>query len=130
MERKRSVEDIKTIFKHAGICSASVFVYGILIWNPYVLFGTFSGSLLAILNFYSICEDVKTQVFQRDDSRRRAFLRYVKRYVFCGIYLAFLGHFWRVPMMLSAAVGLLNIKLNIYLLPVFKKLKNYSRKEE
>lgn len=32
--------------------------------------------------------------------------------------------------MLSAAVGLLNIKLNIYLLPVFKKLKNYSRKEE
>ncbi|RXZ68724.1 ATPase [Fusobacterium necrophorum] len=124
------MEDIKTIFKHAGIFSALVLVYGILIWNPYVVFGTFSGSLVAILNFYSLCEDVKTQVFQKDDSRRRTFLRYVKRYVFCGIYLAFLAHFWGLAMMLSAAVGLLNIKLNIYLLPVFKKLKNYSRKEE
>lgn len=124
------MEDIKTIFKHAGIFSALVLVYGILIWNPYVVFGTFSGSLVAILNFYSLCEDVKTQVFQKDDSRKKAFLCYVKRYVFCGIYLAFLAHFWGLAMMLSAAVGLLNIKLNIYLLPVFKKLKNYSRKEE
>lgn len=124
------MEDIKTIFKHATISSVFVLIYGIFTWNSYVLLGMFSGSLVAILNFYSLCEDVKTQVFQKDDSRRRAFLRYVKRYVFCGIYLAFLGHFWGLPMILSAVVGLLNIKLNIYLLPVFKKLKNYSRKEE
>jgi|SRR3712207_3194904 len=124
------MEDIKTIFKHAGISSVLVLIYGVFIWNRYVLLGTFSASLVSILNFYNLCEDVKTQVFQKDDSRRRAFLRYLKRYVLCGIYLAILGHFWGLPMILSAAVGLLNIKLNIYLLPIFKKLKNYSRKEE
>ena len=105
------MEDIKTIFKH-------------------VLIGTFSACLVSILSFYSLCEDVKTQVFLKDDSRRRAFLRYLKRYVLSGVYLAVLGYFWGLPMILSAAVGLLNIKLNIYLLPIFKKLKNYSRKEE
>lgn len=124
------MEDIKTIFKHAGISAILVFLYGLLIWNFYVLIGTFSACLVSILSFYSLCEDVKTQVFLKDDSRRRAFLRYLKRYVFSGMYLAILGYFWGLPMILSAAVGLLNIKLNIYLLPIFKKLKNYSRKEE
>ena len=124
------MEDIKTIFKHAGISVILVFLYGLLIWNFYVLIGTFSACLVSILSFYSLCEDVKTQVFLKDDSRRRAFLRYLKRYVLSGVYLAVLGYFWGLPMILSAAVGLLNIKLNIYLLPIFKKLKNYSRKEE
>lgn len=124
------MEDIKTIFKHAGISAILVFLYGLLIWNFYVLIGTFSACLISILSFYSLCEDVKTQVFLKDDSRRRAFLRYLKRYVLSGVYLAVLGYFWGLPMILSAAVGLLNIKLNIYLLPIFKKLKNYSRKEE
>ncbi|AVQ16131.1 hypothetical protein FSBG_01397 [Fusobacterium gonidiaformans 3-1-5R] len=124
------MEDIKTIFKHAGISAILVFLYGLLIWNFYVLIGTFSACLVSILSFYSLCEDVKTQVFLKDDSRRRAFLRYLKRYVLSGVYLAVLGYFWGLPMILSAAVGLLNIKLNIYLLPIFKKLKNYSRKEE
>ena len=124
------MEDIKTIFKHAGISAILVFLYGLLIWNFYVLIGTFSTCLVSILSFYSLCEDVKTQVFLKDDSRRRAFLRYLKRYVLSGVYLAVLGYFWGLPMILSAAVGLLNIKLNIYLLPIFKKLKNYSRKEE
>ena len=123
------MEDIKTIFKHAGISAILVFLYGLLIWNFYVLIGTFSACLVSILSFYSLCEDVKTQVFLKDDSRRRAFLRYLKRYVLSGVYLAVLGYFWGLPMILSAAVGLLNIKLNIYLLPIFKKLKNYSRKE-
>ena len=124
------MEDIKTIFKHAGISAILVFLYGLLIWNFYVLIGTFSACLVSILSFYSLREDVKTQVFLKDDSRRRAFLRYLKRYVLSGVYLAVLGYFWGLPMILSAAVGLLNIKLNIYLLPIFKKLKNYSRKEE
>ena len=124
------MEDIKTNFKHAGISAILVFLYGLLIWNFYVLIGTFSACLVSILSFYSLCEDVKTQVFLKDDSRRRAFLRYLKRYVLSGVYLAVLGYFWGLPMILSAAVGLLNIKLNIYLLPIFKKLKNYSRKEE
>lgn len=124
------MEDIKTIFKHAGISAILVFLYGLLIWNFYVLIGTFSACLVSILSFYSLGEDVKTQVFLKDDSRRRAFLRYLKRYVLSGVYLAVLGYFWGLPMILSAAVGLLNIKLNIYLLPIFKKLKNYSRKEE
>ena len=124
------MEDIKTIFKHAGISAILVFLYGLLIWNFYGLIGTFSACLVSILSFYSLCEDVKTQVFLKDDSRRRAFLRYLKRYVLSGVYLAVLGYFWGLPMILSAAVGLLNIKLNIYLLPIFKKLKNYSRKEE
>lgn len=124
------MEDIKTIFKHAGISAILVFLYGLLIWNFYVLIGTFSACLVSILSFYSLCEDVKTQVFLKDDSRRRAFLRYLKRYVLSGVYLAVLGYFWGLPMILSAAIGLLNIKLNIYLLPIFKKLKNYSRKEE
>lgn len=124
------MEDIKTIFKHAWIFSLAVLVYGLCIWNIYVLVGTFSGSLVSILGFYSLCQDVKTQVYERDDSRRRAFLRYLKRYIFCGIYLGILGKYFGLEMILSAGFGLLNIKLNVLALPIFKKLKSYSRKEE
>lgn len=124
------MEDIKTIFKHAGICSFLILIYGLCIWNFYVLVGTFSGSVVSILGFYSLCQDVKTQVFQKDDSRKRAFLRYLKRYIFCAVYLGILGKYFGLEMILSAAIGLLNIKLNILLLPIFKKLKSYSRKEE
>lgn len=91
------MEDIKTIFKHAGISAILVFLYGLLIWNFYVLIGTFSACLVSILSFYSLCEDVKTQVFLKDDSRRRAFLRYLKRYVLSGVYLAVLGYFGVYP---------------------------------
>lgn len=124
------MEDIKIIFKHAGIFSALVLIYGLCIWNIYVLLGTFSGSLVSIVGFYSLCQDVKTQVYQKDDSRRRAFLRYLKRYIFCGIYLGILGKYFGLEMILSAAIGLLNIKLNILALPLFKKIKSYNRKEE
>lgn len=124
------MEDIKIIFKHAWFCSFAVLVYGLCIWNVYVLVGTFSGSLISILGFYSLCQDVKTQVYERDDSRRRAFLRYLKRYIFYGIYLGILGNYFGLEMILSAGVGLLNIKLNVLALPIFKKLKSYSRKEE
>lgn len=124
------MEDIKLIFRNASILACAILIYGLILQNKYILLGSFGGAVLSIGGFYSLCQDVKTQVYQQDASRARAFARYLKRYVAYGLFLGILGKVYGLEMILSGAIGLLNIKLNIYLLPLIKKIRRYNRKEE
>ena len=81
------MEQIKSIFKRAGIAAAIILIYGIVIKNEYVYIGMFSGSVMSIIMFYMICMDIKFIAASESVSRKRGFIGYAKRYLVLWRYL-------------------------------------------
>lgn len=117
------MEQIKLLFKRAFITAILILVYGIVVQGKEIYIGMFLGALVSILALYMIYQDVNTIVVTRDSSKKRAMLGYLKRYTLYGIFLAVMGRFGGLPMILGSAIGLLNVKGNIYLLVFSDKLK-------
>ncbi len=119
------MDQIKQVMKRAGITSLIILVYGLIIREKAVYIGMFLGSLVSILCFYMIyLEAITTSV--RGASIGGSVIGYLKRYVIYGGILWGAVYFYGLPMLISTAVGLLNIKFNIVLLAlnkIFIKLK-------
>lgn len=110
------MEQIKSIFKKAGIAAIIILIYGIIIKSEYVYIGMFSGSVMSIVMFYMICMDIKSITASESVSHKRGFIGYAKRYLVYGIYLGAMAKFFGLSMLLSSAIGLLNVKVIILLM--------------
>lgn len=119
------MEDIKRLFRNLVITAIIYFIYGILINNKYVLLGTVSGVIITIFNLYLLSIDIKTITYIKDKNyaKRIAFTGYIKRYVIYIIYLGSLIYFLGFKYFICGVIGLLSIKINIFLLVFFKKIK-------
>lgn len=116
------MEQIKSIFKRAGVIAVIILIYGIIIKNEYVYIGMFSGSVMSIIMFYMICMDIKSIAASESVSRKRGFIGYAKRYLVYGIYLGAMAKFFGLPMLLSSAIGLLNVKVIILLMTLSENI--------
>lgn len=121
------MEEIKKIIKGAIITSIIIFIYGIIVREKIIYIGMFIGSLVSILSFYMICIDVKSIVITKGSYKSGVF-SYLKRYVLYLILLVSAGYFFDVGMLLSTAVGLLNVKFNIYLMVLYKNFLKLKKK--
>lgn len=122
------MEDIKSVIKRSFITSGIIIVYGLITREKMVYFGMFGGSLVSILTFYMLCLDVKSTVAKGGGSYKVGIISYIKRYVIYGVSLGVAAYFYDIGMLLSTAVGLLNIKFNIMLMVLYKSLKSFKRK--
>lgn len=121
------MEQIKKIFKRAGVAALIILIYGLIIKNEYVYLGMFSGSVMSIVMFYIICLDIKSIAASESVSRKRGFIGYAKRYLIYGVYLGAMAKFFGLPMLISSAIGLLNVKIIILLMTLSEnilKLRN------
>ena len=120
------MEEIKQVIKRSGITSFIILVYGVIINEKIVYLGMFLGSLVSILCFYMLYIDASTNII-KGAGTRGAVVGYLKRYAIYMFVLAGAVYLFGLPMLLSTAVGLLNIKFNIILLVLYKnilKIKN------
>nr|P29705.1 RecName: Full=ATP synthase protein I, sodium ion specific [Propionigenium modestum]AAA09660.1 sodium-translocating ATPase F0 alpha subunit [Propionigenium modestum]CAA41367.1 F1 subunit [Propionigenium modestum]CAA46893.1 ATPase i-gen subunit [Propionigenium modestum] len=118
-------QEIKKILKNSLITSLIVLVYGIVVRNPIVYFGMFVGCLISTFCFYMICQEAESAM-KSGSPFKMTVTGYMKRYAIYGIYLGILVKFFGFPVFLGGAVGLLNIKFNIFLKVVstqFEKIK-------
>ncbi|WP_300356504.1 ATPase [Fusobacterium sp.] len=121
------MDEIKNLIKRGSITSVVILVYGLIIKEKIVYMGMFIGSLLSILSFYMICMDVKS-IAARGGSYKAGIISYLKRYVIYGLALGIATYFFGIGMMLSTAIGLLNIKFNIYLMVLYKNFIKFKSK--
>lgn len=121
------MDEIKNLIKRGSVTSVVILVYGLIIKEKIVYMGMFIGSLLSILSFYMICIDVKS-IAARGGSYKAGIISYLKRYVIYGLALGIATYFFGIGMMLSTAIGLLNIKFNIYLMVLYKNFIKFKSK--
>lgn len=121
------MEEINLIIKRSFMTSFIILIYGILIREKVVFIGMFLGSLVSILAFYMIYLDIKNNL--KVKSSKYIFLGYLKRYLIYATVLAIASYFGKLPMMLATAVGLINIKFNIILFVLNKKLSKMIKKK-
>lgn len=122
------MEDIKNVIRRGFITSGIILIYGLLIREKMVCIGMFGGSLISILTFYMLCIDVKSTVAKGGGSYKAGMISYIKRYVIYGVSLGASAYFFGIGMLLSTAIGLLNIKFNILVMVLYKNLKGFKKK--
>lgn len=122
------MEEIKRLFKRAGISAVAILIYGILVQSKEVYIGMFSGALVSIFALYLLSIDVKRIVATKDTSKKKAFLGYLQRYVLYGVYLGVIAYFWGLSMTICSGLGLLNVKFNILLMTLSDKFSRFRDK--
>lgn len=122
------MEQIKLLFKRAFITAILILAYGIIIQVKEIYIGMFLGALVSILALYMIYQDVNTIVVTKDGSKKRAMFGYLKRYFLYAVFLGIMGKIGGLPMILGSAIGLLNVKGNIYLLVLSDKFRKFRDK--
>ena len=121
------MESVKKVFKNSAIVSGVVLVYGILIRSDLVYIGMFLGSLLSILSFYMICSDAKRSI-TASSPMKASVIGYLKRYLIYGIYMGIMTYYFGLPMLISSAIGLLNIKFSILLMTLSDNILKFKSK--
>lgn len=122
------MEQIKLLFKRAFLTAIIILIYGFLVQGKEIYIGMFSGALVSILALYMIYQDVNTIVVTKNSSKKRAMLGYLKRYILYSVFLGIMGKIGGLSMILGSAIGLLNVKGNIYLLVLSDKFKKFRDK--
>lgn len=122
------MEQIKLLFKRAFLTAIIILIYGLLVQGKEIYIGMFSGALVSILALYMIYQDVNTIVVTKNSSKKRAMLGYLKRYILYSVFLGIMGKIGGLSMILGSAIGLLNVKGNIYLLVLSDKFKKFRDK--
>lgn len=121
------MEEVKKIIKNSSITSFVIVCYGLIVQSKEVYIGMFVGSLVSILCLYMIYIDVKTSVI-KGASFKSGVLGYLKRYSIYLLVLVGASHFFDLAMMLGTAIGLLNVKFNIFLMVLYKNLLKWKDK--
>lgn len=121
------MDEIKSLIQRAFITSVIIIIYGFIVKEKMVYIGMFTGSLISILAFYMICLDVKA-IAAKGGAYKAGILSYLKRYFLYGLILWLAIYFFGIGMMLSTAIGLLNIKFNIYIMVLYKNFIKFKKK--
>ncbi|MFK4786131.1 ATPase [Fusobacterium sp. MFO224] len=126
------MEQLKKIIKRGLKTSIIILIYGIFIRNPVVYIGMFISSLVSVLTFYMLCIETQSIMFS-ENIKRKAFVSYGKRYLLYLLTFLIMGYFGGLEYIAAAAVGLFNIRFNIFII-IFQdkifKLKNSYRKDK
>ncbi|QNM14676.1 ATP synthase subunit I [Fusobacterium hominis] len=122
------MEDIKRLFKRAGITALIILIYGVLVQSKEVYLGMFTGALVSILSLYLLCIDVKKIIATKDGSKKRAILGYLQRYVLYIVYLGVMAKFFGLSMVICSGLGLLNVKFNIQLMALSDRVLKFRDK--
>jgi hypothetical protein len=123
-------QEIKKVLKNSMITSIIIFVYGLIIRSPVIYLGMFGGCVVSWIGFYSICLEAEAAV-KNNNPFKVTVTGYLKRYFIYGLYLGMLIKFLGIPTFLGGALGLLNIKFNIFLMTVMlviQKMKSRLKK--
>lgn len=121
------MEEIKTVIKRSLITSAVILLYGIIIKEKIIYLGMFGGSVISVIAFYMLCVDVKS-IVASNGAYKAGIISYLKRYVLYGLAIGVSAHFFGAGMLLSTAIGLLNVKFNILIMVLYNKLKKFKKK--
>lgn len=121
------MEEIKTVIKRSLVTSAVILLYGIIIKEKIIYLGMFGGSVISVIAFYMLCVDVKS-IVASNGTYKAGIISYLKRYVLYGLAIGVSAHFFGAGMLLSTAIGLLNIKFNILIMVLYNKLKKFKKK--
>lgn len=122
------MEDIKNVIRRSFITSGLIIIYGLILREKIICIGMFGGSLLSILTFYMLCLDVKATVVKGGGSYKAGMLSYIKRYVIYGAAMGAAAYFFGIGMLLSTAIGLLNVKFNILIMVLYKNIQSFKKK--
>lgn len=120
------METIKKIFKNAAITSLIILGYGAISRSNLIYLGMFGGSLISILGFYMICLDSKTSIYS-SSPMRASILGYLKRYFLYALFLGILAKYFGISMLVCSAIGLLNIKFNIFITTFSENILRFKR---
>lgn len=123
------MKEIKKLFKRMFITVILFLIYGLLTKNSYILIGTVSGGMVAILSLYMLSQDVKAIAYSNDKSyaKRTAILGYTKRYILYILYLISILYFFDFKYFVSSIIGLLSVKFNIFIIAISQKFKNFKK---
>lgn len=124
------MEEIRTLFKRTIIITIVCVVLGVMTRNTSLLFGISGGSIVSILSLYMLSLDVKAISYCRDTktAKRIAYSGYAKRYFFYIGFLAVLLYFFDdFKVFLGGAIGMLNVKFNIFFMVALEKVKKYLK---
>lgn len=122
------MDEIKSVIKRAAVTSLIIIIYGLIVREKTVCIGMFGGSIISIIAFYMLCIDVKVTVAVGNGSYKVGILSYLKRYVIYGAALGAAAYFFGMGMLLSTAIGLLNVKFNILIMVLYRKIREIKRK--
>ena len=121
------MEEVKKLFKITITVTIIFFLLGLIFQNKYLLFGISGGCVVSVIALYILSLDSKAIVYSKDVkiAKRIAYIGYDKRYflhlLFLGALLYFTNDF---QLFLSGFIGTLNVKLSIYFMSIFKKIKS------
>ncbi|MGL5124265.1 MAG: ATP synthase subunit I [Fusobacteriaceae bacterium] len=121
------MDDIKKVFKISMITSGIILLYGILVRSNLIYIGMFIGSLLSILSLYLICLDANSSI-RSNSPMKASVIGYLKRYVIYGLFLGVMVKYYGVPMLISSAVGLLNVKFSIFFMVISGNILKIKKK--
>lgn len=121
------MEQLKKIIKNAFITSLVVLVYGILTKSELLYIGVFLGCLVSVLGFYMTIIDAQNSIYSKSPMKSSV-IGYLKRYMVYGIFLTIATKYYGLPMLISSAIGLLNIKFNIWIITLSENIKKFKEK--
>ena len=122
------MEEVKKLFKITIIVTIIFFLLGLIFQDKYLLFGLSGGCTVSVVALYMLSLDSKAITYTKNVkvAKRIAYIGYAKRYflhlLFLGTLLYFTNDF---KLFLSGFIGTLNVKLSIYFINIFKKLKSF-----
>lgn len=124
------MEEIKKLFKRMIATSSVILVIGLITGNSHILVGLLSGSIISILSLYILSTDVKNIAYCNDHklARKIAIFGYLKRYILYMLYLAIILYFLDFKYFISAVIGLLSVRFNIYMILLEEKLKKFKKR--
>lgn len=121
------MQSVKKVFKISSITSGVILIYGILIRSDLVYIGMFVGSLISILSFYMICSEAKRSIAS-SSPMKSSVIGYMKRYIIYGIYMGVMTYYFGFPMLISSAMGLLNVRISIFIMILSDNISRFKSK--
>lgn len=115
------MKQIKKIIKRGMITSIIIFIYGLFLRNSVVYTGMFVGSLVSVLTFYMLYVDA-TNIVLTSKLKKQVFINYGKRYFLWLLTFIAMGYFGKLEYIVATAVGMFNIRFNIFLFVIQDKI--------
>ena len=121
------MEEVKKIFRNSILTSLIILIIGVVFNERLLYIGIFIGSLIAVLGFYMMCTESRKIIYS-DSPKKVAIIGYFKRYAIYAFSLGIIAKYFGLPMLICSVVGLMNIKINIFICIIFENIVRFRNK--
>ena len=121
------MEEIKKIFRNSILTSLIILIIGVVFNERLLYIGIFIGSLIAVLGFYMMCTESRKIIYS-DSPKKVAIIGYFKRYAIYAFSLGIIAKYFDLPMLICSVVGLMNIKINIFICIIFENIVRFRNR--